>query len=186
MSRITKPWIMTRDDVKKYLQITGTDYDTQIDTYLPIVTRDIELITNNNFILPLSGDLTNLSTTIGNISTLRLDVGHLLSSENFDNNAITDIDDDAATVTVTTAVGTTEEGAEIDANIFPIAKRPIAASMVLYNLKKYTENFDFNGPLKSERVGNYSWTGGDDGATLAGYPKWIVDGLNEITVPRFY
>ena len=36
-----KPYVITQAQVKTYLGITDTTYDTQIDLYLPVVTDDL-------------------------------------------------------------------------------------------------------------------------------------------------
>ena len=41
--------IITRDQVKLFLGITTSDYDTLIDVYLPVVDGKVRMITNNNW-----------------------------------------------------------------------------------------------------------------------------------------
>ena len=186
MARITAPYVMSVAQVKTYLQISGTDYDTQIATYLPVVSKDIELITNNSFIVEMSGDIEDASQTVSNIGTEKLDIGNIVCTIDFVQNAITAIDDDAKELTLTTAATSTETETDVLVNIFPTAKKPIAAAMVLHNIRKYSASMAFDGPLKSESVGSYSWTAANEGKGAAGYPQWMVDALKEITIPRFY
>jgi hypothetical protein len=178
-----KPWIATIEQVKLFLQIDGTEYDALIATYLPVVSHDIEKITNNEYIVAVTGDLTTGSKNITDVDTEMIDYGNVVMTQDIEQVAVIEIDEDNELFTVAVEAAQDLTGTDILVNVFPTSKKPVAAAMVMYNIKRYTEVIDFNGPLKSERVGNYTWTG--DGGTSAGYPQWMIDALAEITMPRF-
>jgi hypothetical protein len=179
--KIKEPWVATREQVKTFLQIEDSSYDALIDTYLPIVSKDIKDITNNLFVVDTTGDVTSGSAIVGNIDVTMIDFGNVFIAEGLERVSVLTINDETITVSANSSVTGTEVDVKI--NVFPNSKKPVAAAMVMYNIKRYTEVIDFNGPLKSERVGNYTWTG--DGGTSAGYPQWMIDALAEITMPRF-
>lgn len=180
---IQKPYIMTRSQVKTYLQITDTSYDALIDAYLPVVSDDIALITNNSFIVSRTGTLTTASQTITDMTTSLLESGNVVSTSDFAQAEITAVDD--TSIDTDTAASVDLADTDVYINVFPLAKKPLAARMVMYNIKKYTDTLD-NGPLSAETVGSYSWKAANTGKGAAGYPQWIIDGLKEITRPRFY
>ena len=187
MSRLKNPWVMTRQQVKDVLQITVVDYDALIDQYLPIVSADIEKITNNTFVISRTGDFTDASATVSGVVTKRLDFGDVVSYADFEQVEIVDIDDEHEQIVVDASATGDSTDADFLVNIFPRAKKPIAAQMVLYNIKKYTsDQTNFAGPLASETVGSYSWTAADGGKGGAGYPAAIVNTLKEITRPRVH
>lgn len=180
---IEKPYVTTREQVKAYLGITDASHDTQIDVYLPVVSDDIEVITNNNFIYNKTGGLTNGSADISSINTTALSPGNVVSSSDFSQATIVSIGDDTATID--TEAGVTVQDTGVQFNVFPVAKKPIVAQMVLFNIRKYSIHMDMNGILKSESAGSYSWTR-DTIGTIAGYPMEIIKALAEITRPRFH
>jgi hypothetical protein len=187
MADLQNPWVMTRQQVKDYLGITDATYDTQIDLYLPVVSDDIQLITNNNFIISKIGDLDS-TDTISDISTSNIDYGNVVTTDSLDNVAITSIDSDAETITVETAATVTSDDTEVLINIFPKAKKTIAARMVWYQIKKNSIDSSgiLQGEVESERWATYNYTlAKTDSGTIGGYPAYIVRGLAEITIPRF-
>lgn len=181
---IETPYIMTAAQVKTYLQISGTDYDTAIATYLPVVSSDIEKITNNKFIVRRTGTLTAASDEITDITTALLEPGMVVNTVDYEQAEILAVSE--TTLQIDTNATASIADSDIYINAFPLAKKPIAAAMVLHCIKKYTALMPEHGPLKSERVGSYSWAAANEGKGAAGYPQWMVDGLKEITRPRFY
>jgi hypothetical protein len=186
---IKKPWVITKQDVKELLQIESIEYDNLIDRYLPIVSKDIEKITNKNFVIKKSGSLTTGSPIITDITTTNIDFDNVVSSRDFDNKKVIDFDEDAQTITLEFNAGSDLSETDVYINTFPLSKKPVAAQMVWWNIQKY--NIDNSklteGQAISERWGSYNYSLADsEGKMVAGYPKYIVDGLNEIKLVRFF
>lgn len=184
---IKQPWAATRTQVKTFLQIADASYDTLIDTYLPIVSKDVELITNQSFVVELSGDFTDTSAVIAGIKSMFIDFGHVVNAAEMAQAAIIDFDTDAETITTDVNATATASGSEVYVNLFPVAKKPIVAQMVWHLINQYGKDSKLSIGYTSERFGNYSYTRADgEAGTVAGYPASIVKALAEITRVRFY
>jgi hypothetical protein len=183
MSILEKPYVITREQVKNYVGITDTSYDTQIDAWIPVVSDDVVLITNNVFVSKQSGDIDG-TTAVTNTNADNYFLGSVVSVDDVRDAVV--VSRDSTSVTLDKAPSSTASGADIYVNNFPQAKKPIVAQMVMYNISKYAVDMIPGGDYKSENIGSYSYTKSDrDSGTVAGYPRSIIRALAEITRPRF-
>jgi hypothetical protein len=177
---------MTVDDVKGYLQITDATFDASIALYLPLVSKDLELITNQRWVIANEGDLTITSDTITNTHTRRVNLGSMVTTPQYENSKVVSIDDEAESMQVSDAATATVTDARILANVFPEAKKHIAAQMVFYQIRVNATDAKLIQGYQSERFGNYNYTLDDgEGRTMHGYPMSLVKGLSDITFARF-
>lgn len=188
MAVLQKPYILTREDVKTFLQIGDTSFDTVIDTYLKQVSLDVGFLTNQQWVKSITGDLTNGLATIENVDTTGLELDMLVSSSDFDNFKIIAIDTTNSQITLDNTASVTAVSETLLINTFPYAKKLYVAQMVFFHTQKYvaTNPTLFQGGLKSERVGSYSYTlaDGSDGF-INGYPSSMVMALGGVMKPRF-
>jgi len=149
--------IVTRDEVKTYLQITTTDYDTLIDELIPqaeglfLLVRGIPFFTFDGDITDTSAEITNIADAdftnlyISQIIEYRGSTTNTFRATNLvidpDNNKV--ITDTAATFTL--------EEAEI--TIYPLGSQLVASKIIGYFLIKTNAK-----SLKSENIGTYSYT----------------------------
>lgn len=186
---IDKPYVLDRESVKTYLQISDTTYDDLIDIYLPIVSEDIEGICNQCFVKEYEGTITSGSLIITDIVLGTVSKNWLVSSNDYDNAKITDADLDEYTLTVDAEATTSEEDTAIYINQFPIAKRVVASQMVAFQITKNSGiNTVKNGAVTSKSLPPLSITYDTNDVSLKsgfGYPSYIVSSLEQIRKPRF-
>lgn len=186
---IDYPYVINRDNVKTILQISVSTYDTLIDFYLPIVTEDIDIITNYNWVAEYSATLTNGSAVISEINITEVTKGWLVSTDQYTQSVVTDFDIDASTITVSDNATADLEDATVLINEFPKAKWPAAAQMIGFQIAKNNGIDSTNkGNIQSRSMGPLSVTYAELDNALSngyGYPGYIVQNLKTITVPRF-
>lgn len=184
---IDNPYVIDRETVKLLLQINDTTYDTLIDLYLPIVSDDINIITNVDWVKSYTGDLTNASQDITNITYGDTAKGQLVSTENYTQAIITDLDTNTLTVDKTATA--TTEGATVLVNQFPIGKRVVAAQMIGYQISKNSGiGSTTQGSIKSKSLPPLSVTYNESDNSISngyGYPNYMIKSLMLITRPRF-
>jgi hypothetical protein len=112
-----RAWVATREQVKTFLQIEDSSYDALIDTYLPIVSKDIKDITNNLFVVDTTGDVTSGSAIVGNIDVTMIDFGNVFIAEGLERVSVLTINDETITVSANSSVTGTEVDVKI--NVFP-------------------------------------------------------------------
>lgn len=186
---IDLPYVMDRETVKALLQITTTEYDALIDIYLPIVSQDINLICNQDFVCEYTGTLTSGSNVITDIVLSVVSKDWLVSTKEYVNSKVTDADMDGYSLTVSDTAAATEEDSTILVNQFPIAKRIVAAQMIAFHVSKNVGiNSATNGSIQSKSLPPLSVTynGDDNSISSYGYPMYIVSSLQQIRKPRFY
>jgi len=152
----------------------ATQTDANINYYLDIVDDLILFIRGIPF-FTFEGDLTDTSTTIEitNLYTYNwLYKGALL--EGFNDNIrgkITTWDETETEITVDTAATGTNEDELI--TIYPKGSQNVAAEMIKYLI----DNLSIDQTMKSESIGTYSYTRGDDYITVSGYslPGYIAN-----------
>ena len=190
------PLIMTREDVKTYLQITDTTYDNQIDVFLPqvsdfLVGRNGYL--NNTYLLEGSADTTNLSPDLTNVT---LDFDDLETEYTVDianvptgvtGAKISSLDSDNSTITLDNNATASATSQDLKVRNFPLGYKDIVANMVWYKIGNQTITKAATGGVKSERIEDYSITFPDSWSEKGqgGYPKDLLMGLETIRTPRF-
>jgi len=186
---IDKPYVVDRETVKSLLQISVVDYDTLIDLYLPIVSEDVELICNQCFVKEYTGTLTTGSAIITDVVLGQVYKNWLVSTEDYTQAKITDADMDQYTLTTDATAGQDLTLATVLINQFPIAKRIVVAQMIAYQVSKNIGiNSASTGSVQSKSLPPLSVTyNADDNALHSGYgyPKYIVNSLEQIKKPRF-
>lgn len=200
---IDNPYVISRDTVKTILQISVSTYDTLIDFYLPIISEDIDSITNQTWTVQYNGTLTNGSAVISSILVgsptssgvkfsdylNRPTKGWLVSTVQNDNSAISDYDLDANTITVSDNATATVTGADVLINQFPKSKWVAAAQMIGFQIVKNNGvDSTSKGNIKSRSMGPLSVTYEELDNALSngfGYPNYIIQSLKTITIPRF-
>jgi hypothetical protein len=188
--------VVTKDEVKTYLQISSTDYDSLIDTYIPIVQEDLCEITNNDFLLRdiwnVGSDFvfahsTSSADTITDGSSGFTPDSRPDFTANFDivvhgsgyNDGKYQLDNVTASVlTLTTTeelvAEDDDEAVTISQVHWPKAVKPVAAQMVWHRIDQIKQ-----GSEKSESLGDYSAS--YDGR---GYPRHVYDSLRPWTKVR--
>lgn len=152
----------------------STQSDANISYYLDIVDDLILFIRGIDF-FTFKADLTNTSKTLE--VTELYTYNWLFKTalvEGFEDNVrgkITTWDEDASTITVDTAASGTNEDELI--TIYPRMAQVVAAEMAKYLI----ENLSIDQTMKSESIGTYSYTRGDDYITVGGYslPGYIAN-----------
>jgi hypothetical protein len=181
--------VVTKDEVKTYLQISSTDYDSLIDTYIPIVQEDLCEITNNDFLLR---DVWNVGTDFVFAHSSSSADTITDGSSDFTGNSRPDFKSnfdivvhgsgyndgkyqlDNVTASVLTLTTTEELVAEDDDEAVTISQvkwpkpvKPVAAQMIWHRIKGITQ-----GGVQSESLGDYSVT-----YDKTGYPQNIIESL---------
>ena len=183
--------LITRDQVKTYLQVSDTSLDTLIDTYLEAAEQAAQHYTNNSWDIETGGETTNASATIEGIDSSimkYLSVGNLvkIEAQGIERAVITVVDKINNSITIDTAATATDTEAELVINTFPTAYKPTLARMINHNIKS-TKSTASPGELRQESIGTYSYQLGDGGSELDGYgyPKGMITGMKAIKRPRF-
>lgn len=183
--------ILSRTEVKTYLQITSTDYDTLIDAYIPLVLEDFFEYTNNYFhnnkvrlysglfTVSSSGTITVTGTNFSTYSFASGDEIHIFDSVRNDG-FYTAATVSSATITLSTADTVKGETQETDFTIVkmevPDSIKPVLASMIKYRIDSPMGN------AQSESLGDYSVT---YGPMPSGYPQGIQSNMNKYKCLRF-
>jgi len=195
--------IVTRDEVKTFLGITGTDYDTLIDTYIPIITEDIVEYCNNTFVAkdPCTYQAKIIYSKTNTIAFVDSNPDTITDSDNGfitagfisgddiyiegtirNNGHFTADTVEAGTLTLNDIDSLTAEDASenttptISLVIFPKPLKIVASQMIGYQLFQIN---DTRGALR-ESLGDYSVTYDKPSDTIVGgnmYPKDIIVGL---------
>jgi hypothetical protein len=187
VSDLKKPLVMTREQVKLFLGITDATYDNQIDLFLPIVTDDIERILNNKFVLSYDGNLESGNPIITDIQTDKVEINSVVTCLSVSNDFVVDIDTVAGEITLDGSPTTTAQDTQVLINIFPQAKKHVAAKMVWHQILHSSIDTAISPGAKSESWANYAITYADnDAGTIAGYPAMLIASLQELKRPRFY
>ena len=142
------PRVITRDQVKTALGISGSTYDTQIDAQLPYIDAKVKSITRNNWNKRIVGSTTSGSTYIevtdyhyGGYDYILdwLEVGQQITGDGMASGAyITDIwpdgtttDDNAPQIEISANATATDSAATLFLG-FPIQYHDIVAKGVWY------------------------------------------------------
>ena len=191
------PLVMTREQVKTYLQIVDITYDNQIDTFLPLVSDFLvgrKGYLNQTFLLEGSADTTNLSVDLTNVAGIdydEIEVNNTVKINNVPTGVtgavISDFDEDTSTITLDQAATASATEQTLYIRNFPEGYKDIVAAMVWYKIRKQTINKAATGEVKSEKIEDYSVTFSDEWGKIGqgGYPQSYLDGLNDIRKPRF-
>jgi len=187
-----KPYVITLSQVKAYLGISATTYDTQINLYIPDVTDDLtrpQGICNQSFLLEGTAD-TDGTVTLSNVS---IDYSDLYEGSciyiNGEDGVIVSYDEDASTVTLTDALTKTATGQALIIRNFPVGAKQTVAKMVMSKIGQTTTNTDGIKDVKSKSIGPVSVTfsGGTQNDTMDrfGYPESLTKALKTIRRMRF-
>lgn len=183
--------IITREQVKTYLQISDATKDAIIDAFLVPVEQNVQHITHNSWDLETTATTTNTSDTLTEVSSSILDyvqVNNLvkIESQDIERAVIIAIDKTAQTIQLDTVLTTTEENADIIINTFPEAYKFTVARMINHNINVNNSEVA-PGEVEGETIGSYSYRLGSGGTELDGYgyPKVLSNGLKKITRPRY-
>lgn len=185
---IDNPYVIDRETVKSLLQISDTSQDALIDLYLPIVSDDINIITNYDWVKEYTGTLANTSTTITDITLTDISKGWLVSTQDYTQAIVTDADLDNNTLTVDTAAITDTEGATIKINEFPVGKRIVVAQMVGFQIAKNIGTASTTkGSVVTKSLPPLSVTYDNNDSSIAkyGYPSYMINSLKSISRVRF-
>lgn len=188
MSIIDKPYVIDRETVKSLLQITGSTQDALIDLYLPIVSEDLDIITNYTWVKEYTGTLTISSNVISDIELTTVSKGWLVSTSDYVQAIISDADLDNNTLTTDQNATATQESATVLINEFPIGKRVIAAQMVGFQIAKNNGTTSTTkGSIVSKSLPPLSVTYDNNDSSIAkyGYPSYMVNSLKSISRVRF-
>jgi hypothetical protein len=189
--------IITLDEAKTYLGITGVGSDSLIKAYIPIVQRRVVEICNNPFLssyvhgrLMLENQDVVFSTNAMTASSSFADAGFAAGDEividgSYRNNGYYTISTVSTyTVTLQASAGTVVSeisGASIVIGVvnWPIGIKPVVANMIKYDM-------DVRPTLKgvsSESIGDYSVTYTNGGGY--GYPMDLLYGLSIYQIPHY-
>jgi hypothetical protein len=187
--------IITRDEVKTYLQITSTTYDSLIDVMIEPTLYDMFDYTNNyfhnnnvrlrshNFTFSTGSSTTGGTISVDgtNFSTWSFQSGdeiHVVNSARNDG-IYTATSVSSATITISTTQTLKVEDSETFCTIVkmdvPKSVKPIVSAMIKSKIDSP------GGNVKSERLGDYSITYGGSGE----YPDGLLASLNKYRVVKF-
>lgn len=190
--------IITLDEVKTYLAITGVASDSLIQTYIPIVQRRVVEICNNPFLasyengrLLLEGQgvvfATNKMTADDSFGDAGFAAGdEIVVDGSYRNDGyyiVSTVTDDEITLYASAGTVVSEiSGASIVVGVvdWPRGIKPIVANMLRYDM-------DVRPLLKgvsSESIGDYSVTYTNTGGGY-GYPADIMYGLSIYQIPHY-
>jgi hypothetical protein len=190
-----KPYAISLDQVKSYLQISDTTYDTQIELYLPIVSDDLTRkngICNQSFLIEstATADETDTLTNVS-LSTSEWDSLYTGSNITIDgiDGIISSFDDDAETITLEAATTATGDDLELLIRNFPTGAKPVVSQMILFKFN--------NGSISGATYGNevasissattsVSYAGKNGTVNGYGYPDALTKQLAPIRKPRFF
>jgi hypothetical protein len=167
--------IITRDEVKEILQITGTDQDTLIDTLIP-QAEGMFLIVRGIPFFEIEADITTGDATITEVldnDILKVDVNSFLEASgipegtyvtevnSWKKNRVSIIEN---TIEMSANASATTENLLI--TIYPPNSKYASAKIIGYMLEKTSAS-----GMKSENIGNYSY---DKIDSKSGLPKDIT------------
>ena len=177
--------ILTLEDYKEILNITGNTNDQQINILIPIVQQDIISYTKNSFRTSYEVQSSNISFVS---STKTINVSNDLPSSGditIEGSRFNDGNYTISSVTSTTVVTTEDLNDESACKLitlfyvkYPSDLKVIASRMINYLINNGTTVKE----IKSERLGDYSATFVDVGSNS--YPENIVSGLNKYNKVR--
>ena len=189
-----KPYVITQTQVKAYLSISDTTYDTQIDLYIPDVTDDLTRnngICNQSFLYTGTADTAG-TVTLSNVSLSSAQWACLYEGScvyiNGEDGVISSFDWTAETITLETALTETETDQELLIRNFPKGSKAIVSQMILSKIDGGT----VAGVVKditSESIGPVSVSYADTANGVYdnfGYPSNLTKALRTIRVPRYY
>jgi hypothetical protein len=167
--------LVTKDEVKIYLQISSTDYDSLIDSYIPMVQADICEITNNDFLLRdvwnTGSDFVFAHSTSGadtitdgssdftgdNRPDFKADFDIIVHGSAYNDGKFAIDSVTANTITLTTTGELVDEDEDevvlISQVKWPKQLKPVAAQMIWNKIDQAKR-----GPVQSESLGDYSVT----------------------------
>lgn len=188
--------IVTRDEIKTFLQISDASKDTLIDNFLPIVESSYLRCRGIPF-HQFEGDITNGLAIIDNITTneytqdrrkkyyrkrwrltgfedikLNLYVEAIVNDVSKMRGKVINIDEENMQITLDANASETIEN--VDITIYPENSQFVCAKIF-----QYFENLDNMDGLQSESVGNYSR---QQEILSRGLPKSIATMVNQYTV----
>jgi hypothetical protein len=164
--------IVTRDEVKTFLQISGTAEDSLIDALIPQAEQAYKKLRAIPY-FDFTGSTTAASDQITDIVLDDFDCieeGLLIENkENGIREKITKVDVDNRLIEVENVIGSTL--ADIDFIIYPNASQLVASKIVQYFMD--LDNMD---GLKSESTGNYNR---EIDVNIAGLPRNIANMIDQ-------
>jgi len=190
--------LTNKTEVKSFLNITSTTYDTQIDALIPIVLEDINLYCKNYFIkstayfwdngwtLSTASEITNSDT--GDIFTEQFIDGDTIiirgSKWNDDYYTIASVESTKITVNESLNAESTDSNITIFRVDFFKDLPYICSNMIGYNL--FARNQAGNKGVTSESIGDYSVSYGTGSGNVAAgsnaYPRSVISGLNKYRI----
>ena len=181
--------MITLEIVKSMLGIAVDTYDTQINTFLPIVQADVRRILNNPFDEKVYCTFDDDSTTLYNLQSYlgtyyvdqiklnnKVEVGRVITHTNIPTGAyITAYDDEYGIATISET--TTGAGTYIRTSI-SIAQWQAIARMIWYRISKATTSYGVDANIESKSIGDVSVTFDVTKINKTyGYPQSIIDDL---------
>lgn len=160
--------LLTIAEYKALPYYRSTQSDALINALLPDVEADFLAIRGMAW-RNITGDLTNASAVISDVSSLAgIGIGQLVDGASI-RGLIVSIDRDTGTVTLDTAA--TGDAVDQELTVYPAGCRLIAARMVAFHV----DESERDGALSSEKIGDYS--AAVDEKRVLGYPDAIVAGI---------
>ena len=189
-----KPYVISLDQVKTFLGIADTSYDTSIATYIPVVSDDLtrqDGICNQNFEISGTAD-TNGSVTLSNVSLTASEWASLYVGSviliNEEDGVIASYDESAETITLEVALTKTATEEDLVIRNFPYGAKSTVSQMVLWKINQGSvSGATFGEELSSKSIGTVrlQFAGKSGGVDGYGYPYSLTSQLKTITVPRF-
>lgn len=184
--------IITKDQIKTYLNTTSTGMDDLIDTYLPVVDSDVKLITCHHWRMDIEADTTTSTGIIADVSFCKrrssyedLYVGAVVKGTSG-----TEIDDDTTVtnwtsydefIVLSSTPNSVAENIDVSISTFPAGKKPVVAKMVLHRILSDTTSAALKKEVVSRSLGPSSVTLTENSSnTVSGYPANLVESLREI------
>lgn len=176
-------------EIKTMLQITSTEYDSKIQSYIPVITDNIISHCNNHFLNPhfdyflssniVFDDSKIQLTNIGNYELVAGDYIRVYGSLRNDNTfLIGSVSTDYLTIDSTF---NSIENEDLNKSVlislckYPQALKLTFSQMVGYKLENYKAG------IVSKQIDDYSYTLEKD--LVSGYPKSIMSDLNNFKHP---
>lgn len=191
-----KPYVITQSQVKSFLNISDTSFDTQIDLYIPIVSDDITRengICNQDFLFAGTADtagtdtLSNVSLTFDQWDDLY--TGSVIQI-NGEDGVILSFDESAAEIVLESALTKTDLAQDLFIRNFPYGSKPIISQMILYKIREGSvSGATFGDEIASRNIGPVSVSFAGKGSNTVngyGYPSALFKSLATIRKPRFF
>lgn len=160
--------LLTIAEYKALPYYRSTQSDALINALLPDVEADFLAIRGMAW-RNITGDLTNASATISDVSSLAgIGIGQLVDGSNV-RGLIVSIDRDAGTVTLDTDA--TGDAADQALTVYPAGCRLIAARMVQFHI----DEAERDPALSAESIADHRTEA--DGERIMGYPMAVVGGI---------